>query len=248
MDCLTSFENSSLLDVPSPYTYSADKKPVFNEGKRAYAPELCHDFATTFVRCAAGVIAHVKPAALFSFASHKSCSSCASLVCTDPTLRSFLCNATHELSLFGVTLLATSAISGGKVTFVAYRPGLVEDILAKSEHCEFLAAFGHSTESVQALMKSMRSRIFAFHARKAAFPHEIGLVLGYPLTDVQGFMNGQSELFTGAWKVYDNTEETRLRLERLKDAEDQCKHRFYQGESLAQILSSYGNTKKCQVA
>ena len=170
------------------------------------------------------------------------------LICTDPTLRTFLCNATHELSLFGVTLLATSAISGGKVTFVAYRPELVEDILAKSEHCEFLAAFGHSTESVQALMKSMRSRIFAFHARKAAFPHEIGLVLGYPLADVQGFMNGQSELFTGAWKVYDNTEETRLRLERLKDAEDQCKHRFYQGESLAQILSSYGNTKKCQVA
>ena len=248
MDCLTSFENSSLLDVPSPYTYSADKKPAFNEGGRAYTPELCHDFATTFVRCAAGVIAHVKPAALFSFTSHKSCSSCTSLICADPTLRAFLCNATHELSLFGVTLLATSAISGGKVTFVAYRPELVEDILAKSEHCEFLAAFGHSTESVQALMKSMRSRIFAFHARKAAFPHEIGLVLGYPLADVQGFMNGQPELFTGAWKVYDNTEETRLRLERLKDAEDQCKHRFYQGESLAQILSSYGNAEKCQVA
>ena len=248
MDCLTSFENSSLLDVPSPYTYSADKKPVINEDARAYTPELCHDFATTFVRCAAGVIAYVKPAALFSFTSHKSCSSCTSLICTDPTLRAFLCNATHELSLFGVTLLATSAISGGKVTFVAYRPELVEGILAKPEHCEFLATFGHSTESVQALMKSMRSKIFAFHARKAAFPHEIGLVLGYPLADVQGFMNGQPELFTGAWKVYDNTEETRLRLEQLKDAEDHCKLRFYQGESLAQILSSYGNAEKYQVA
>ena len=248
MDCLTSFENLSLLDVPSPYTYSADKKPVFNEGERTYTPELCHDFATTFVRCAAGVIAYVKPAALFSFASHKSCSSCASLICTDPTLRAFLCNATHELSLFGVTLLATSAISGGKVSFVAYRPELVEGILAKPEHCEFLATFGHSTESAQALMKSMRSKIFAFHARKAAFPHEIGLVLGYPLADVQGFMNGQSELFTGAWKVYDNTEETRLRLEQLKNAEDHCKLRFYQGESLAQILSSYGNAEKYQVA
>ena len=248
MDCLTYLENSSLLEVPSPYTYSADKKPVFNEGERAYAPELCHDFATTFVRCAAGVIAHVKPAALFSFASHKSCSSCASLVCTDQTLRSFLCNATHELSLFGVTLLATSAISGGKVTFVAYRPELVEDILAKSEHCEFLAAFGHSTESVQALMKSMRSRISAFHSKRCAFPHEIGLVLGYPLADVQGFINGQLELFTGAWKVYDNTSETRLRLEQLKEAEEHCKHRFYQGESLAQILVSYGNAKKYQVA
>ena len=212
MDCLTSFENSLLLDVTSPCTYSADIEPAYNGARRTYAPELCHDFATTFVRCAAGVIAHVKPAALFSFASHKSCSSCVSPICTDSTLRTFLCNATHELSLFGVTLLATSAISGGKVSFVAYRSELVEDILAKPEHREFLATFGHSTESVQTLMKSMRSRIFAFHARKAVFPHEIGLVLGYPLVDVQGFMNGQSELFTGAWKVYDNTEETRFRL------------------------------------
>ena len=65
MDCLTSFENSLLLDVTSPCVFSADKKLVFNEGGRAYTPELCHDFATTFVRCAAGVIAHVKPAALF---------------------------------------------------------------------------------------------------------------------------------------------------------------------------------------
>ena len=248
MDCLTSFENSLLLDVTSPCTYSADIEPAYNGARRTYAPELCHDFATTFVRCAAGVIAHVKPAALFSFASHKSCSSCVSPICTDSTLRTFLCNATHELSLFGVTLLATSAISGGKVSFVAYRSELVEDILAKPEHREFLATFGHSTESVQTLMKSMRSRIFVFHARKAVFPHEIGLVLGYPLADVQGFMNGQSELFTGAWKVYDNTEETRFRLEQLKNAENHCKLRFYQGESLAQILSSYGNAEKYRVA
>ena len=75
----------------------------------------------------------------------------------------------RALSCLGVTLLATSAISGGKVTFVAYRPELVEDILAKSEHCEFLAAFGHSTESVQALMKSMRSRILLFTQGKPRF-------------------------------------------------------------------------------
>ena len=83
MDCLTSFENSLLLDVTSPCTYSADIEPAYNGARRTYAPELCHDFATTFVRCAAGVIAHVKPAALFSFASHKSCSSCVSPICTD---------------------------------------------------------------------------------------------------------------------------------------------------------------------
>ena len=248
MDYLTSTENLLLQSAVTPSTYVFDSVSSSTSARTIYTPELCHEFAATFVRCAAGVIVHMKPAALFSFTSHKLCNSCASVSCTSSTLRSFLCSATHELSLFGVTLLATSAISGGKVSFVAYRPALVEDILAKPEHREFLASFGHPTESVKALMKSMRSRIFAFHSKRCAFPHEIGLVLGYPLADVQGFINGQLELFTGAWKVYDNTSETRLRLELLKEAEEHCKHRFYQGESLAQILSSYGNTKKRQVA
>ena len=248
MDCLTSIEDSLLQGVVSPLTYVFDSTFSNTSARRIYDPKLCHEFAETFVRCAAGVIAQVKPAALFSFASRKSCDSCVSSSCISPMLRSFLCTATHELSLFGVTLLATSAISGGKVSFVAYRPSLVEDLLVKPEHKEFLASYGHPTESVKALMKSMRSRISAFHTKRCAFPHEIGLVLGYPLADVQGFINGQAELFTGAWKVYDNTSETRLRLELLKEAEKHCKHRFYQGESLTQILESYGNYKKCQVA
>lgn len=248
MDCPTSFKNSMLLDVASSRADSAAIEPVRNKNRRAYVPKLCYDFSTTFVRCAAGVITFDKPAALFSFTSYKSCNSCKSIVCSNPTLRAFLCGVTRELSMFGVTLLTTSAISGGKMSFIAYRTELVEDILAKPECCKFLADLGHHTESVQALMKSIRSRIFAYHAKKAAFPHEIGLVLGYPLADVQGFMKGQTEVFTSAWKVYDNSEETRLRLEQLKDAEAHCKFRFYQGESLVQILSSFSNAEKYQVA
>ncbi len=52
-------------------------------------------------------MAHVKPAALFSFTSHKSCSSCTRLICADPTLRAFLCNATHELKGLDEGLRAT---------------------------------------------------------------------------------------------------------------------------------------------
>lgn len=38
------------------------------------------------------------------------------------------------------------------------------------------------------------------------FPHEMGILLGYPVEDVEGFIinNGKNELYTGYWKVYDN--------------------------------------------
>ena len=36
------------------------------------------------------------------------------------------------------------------------------------------------------------------------FPHEMGLLLGYPVEDVVGFMenNGKNYLYSGYWKVY----------------------------------------------
>ena len=42
-----------------------------------------------------------------------------------------------------------------------------------------------------------------------AFPHEIGLFLGYPPSDVEGFMNSPSEGVecVGCWKVYGNRRE-----------------------------------------
>ena len=36
------------------------------------------------------------------------------------------------------------------------------------------------------------------------FPHEMGLLLGYPVEDVTGFMvhGGKNSLYSGYWKVY----------------------------------------------
>ncbi|ELV06470.1 hypothetical protein H263_03923 [Brachyspira hampsonii 30599] len=41
------------------------------------------------------------------------------------------------------------------------------------------------------------------------FPHEIGIFLGYPLIDINGFINnyGKNSLYTGYWKVYHNKKE-----------------------------------------
>ena len=46
-------------------------------------------------------------------------------------------------------------------------------------------------------------------AEKPEFPHEIGIFLGYPLEDVDGFITHQGEncKLCGCWKVYGNVEQ-----------------------------------------
>ena len=47
--------------------------------------------------------------------------------------------------------------------------------------------------------------------QKPEFPHEIGIFLGYPLEDVDGFITHQGEncKLCGCWKVYGNVEQAR---------------------------------------
>ena len=46
---------------------------------------------------------------------------------------------------------------------------------------------------------------------EAGFPHEMGILLGYPLGDVKGFIehHGRDCLCSGYWKVYENEEKAR---------------------------------------
>ena len=59
------------------------------------------------------------------------------------------------------------------------------------------------------------------------FPHEIGIFLGYPPADVDGFMHRKEDCrISGLWKVYDDIREAEQRICPL-----QALHR-----SLSQVL------------
>jgi hypothetical protein len=64
---------------------------------------------------------------------------------------------------------------------------------------------------------------------KNDFPHEMGLLLGYPAEDVEGFITHQGAhcLCVGYWKVYANKERKLKIFEKFENAK----------ESLIQLLS-----------
>lgn len=66
----------------------------------------------------------------------------------------------------------------------------------------FLEQFGYQSTEAGYALGQLKKRM----GQQASFPHEIGIFLGYPLGDVEGFIRnaGRNSKCTGCWKVYCN--------------------------------------------
>jgi hypothetical protein len=68
------------------------------------------------------------------------------------------------------------------------------------------------------------------------FPHEVGLFLGYPPADVEGFMHRKHACkLSGIWKVYDDVEGASRQFARCKRCTEVYLLRYRQGYSLDRL-------------
>ncbi len=79
------------------------------------------------------------------------------------------------------------------------------------------------------------------------FPHEIGLFLGYPLEDVEGFIRhkGQNFLYSGCWKVYHDVERKQQMFARYIQCRNAVCHQLKMGRSLSRLFCA-GCTAQAQ--
>lgn len=70
----------------------------------------------------------------------------------------------------------------------------------------FLKTCGYDTRDLESLLHRLAWRFTQYKLGNAEFPHEMGTLFGYPLKDVQGFIEnkGQNFKMSGYWKVYDD--------------------------------------------
>ncbi len=91
----------------------------------------------------------------------------------------------------------------GKALLYLYRPKLLERDLMDPLSRKLLSECGYSGGNANRCLARLIARLRA----DEGFPHEIGLFLGYPPADVDGFMHRKAECkFSGIWKVYDDVE------------------------------------------
>mgnify|MGYP000215834437 CR=1 FL=1 len=63
---------------------------------------------------------------------------------------------------------------------------------------------GYRDLHLERVLTKFRSRYIRYMQKKQQFPHEMGVLLGYPPEDVEGFIiyEGKNSLCEGYWKVY----------------------------------------------
>jgi hypothetical protein len=66
----------------------------------------------------------------------------------------------------------------------------------------------------------------------------MGLLFGYPLEDVVGFMNGARVTCRGPWNAYGDVEQARARFDAISRVEQGCRSRFRPGATLRSLLQT----------
>ena len=105
-----------------------------------------------------------------------------------------------------------------RTLLLVYRPACLERCLSCPRVRALLEQAGYPAEGgAEVLLARLMERL-----EGEAFPHEIGLFLGYPPEDVEGFCSyqGQNYKLSGRWKVYGDREAASLRFQRYDHCRD----------------------------
>ena len=144
------------------------------------------------VRHGAPTLAGMKTGSLFSCA------------CDDAAaLRIELRQLNRMLAPRGLCLLLLRQADGRALLYL-YRPARLRRDLADGGAQALLRQSGYGCESCGRCIAQLIRRLQA----GGEFPHEVGLFLGYPPEDVQGFIQNRAKGFScaGLWKVYGDAE------------------------------------------
>ena len=124
----------------------------------------------------------------------------------------------------------------GRITYILFRRDALEAWISEEDNRRFLAEFGYESCSLDSILNKIECRYCAYVKENKTFPHEIGILLGYPAEDVKGFVvnEGRNCLCSGYWKVYERPSEKKRLFQRF----DQAKKTLLKAVSMGVELQS----------
>jgi len=117
-----------------------------------------------------------------------------------------------------------------------FRPDRLRQDLSAHTAQRLLDQAGYPNCQVLPCLRELRRRLES----GTGFPHEIGLFLGYPPEDVQGFIchQGRGCKLTGCWKVYGDPCAAQKCFDGYRRCTAICRERFRQGADILQLISA----------
>ncbi len=126
------------------------------------------------------------------------------------------------------------------VTVLLYRPQMLAIYLRAKRAKDILHREGYSDLGLEAVLSTFAWRYTEYRQGKQSFPHELGLLLGYPLDDVEGFIanEGKNCLYSGYWKVYANVPAKRHLFGKYEKAREDLILQIGRGEKISKVISN----------
>ncbi len=165
-------------------------------------------FDETIIHCSAPALCGIKPASLFSMNSKCFSSGKEKLRAWRPFF--------SKSKRYFVPLKK----SEGRILFFVFDKNLLEKICRDSRNLTYLKSKGYQVEKgFNLILSQLLHRL----ACQKDFPHEVGLFLGYPLTDVIGFEENSSACkYSGFWKVYGDEQGALRKMNLYKTCSEFC--------------------------
>lgn len=161
-------------------------------------------------------------------------------------------NAKYVVEMFKDTdiLCFVLRVAHEKTTFLLYKFEELSEYMKAEKVRKLMAMLGYKNSNFEQVLATFRKRYDKFTKDEIEFPHEMGLLLGYPVEDVYGFMEnkGRDSLYTGYWKVYDNLSEKLSIFEKYNTAKEIVIRLVSCGVSISEIVDIYGKNKLLNVA
>lgn len=173
---------------------------------------MCAKFEKSIIENASSTLAGIKVASMynFRFSNMQECEM-------------ILNSINKRLNVKGVYVEVIKN-KGDFYLIYVYRKSKLIELVNEKNIAEFLREYGYDVndngqdDNTEKILVNLKCRV----NEGSSFPHEIGVLLGYPLNDVKAFIEneGLNCIMCGIWKVYydeQNAMKTFCKLKRCKD-------------------------------
>jgi hypothetical protein len=140
--------------------------------------------------------------------------------------------------------------SGDKITLLLFNEAKLVSYLKQERVIKLLTGMGYRESSLYDILPIFRERYRKYMSDKIQFPHELGVLLGYPIEDVEGFIchNGRNSMLIGYWKVYENTTAKEQLFHRFEIVKETMLQLIFFGVSMKDIIESYREDRLQEIA
>ncbi|MBR7038100.1 MAG: DUF3793 family protein [Oscillospiraceae bacterium] len=121
--------------------------------------------------------------------------------------------------------------AGGRALLYLYRPAQLARDLRRTESTALLTRQGYRHVTGDRALAELACKL----RDSETFPHEIGLFLGYPPEDVQGFLEQRPCKCVGFWKVYGDADKAQRTFARYRRCTACYLEQLRNGKGLAHL-------------